>query len=155
VRFTPGQLRHLLSLPPETFRHWKRALPPLATKNGYTPCFSLGDLLAVALIRLLINEAGLRISALVEVSASLFDICNTHSWAQLERTVILYETTSRRLSVAGSPTQTFRPTQTRLVLVCRDTIQALRARLLADEKGEDQAHLLFPPVSVTGGRRRS
>ena len=56
-------------------RHWKEALPPLARHNGHRPCFSLGDLFAMALIKAMTDDAGVRIGALDAVSGSLFEQC--------------------------------------------------------------------------------
>ena len=150
--FTPGQLRQLLALPQETFRHWKKAIPPLADRNGYTPCFSPGDLLALALIKELVDDAGVKVSALAQITPQLFDVCNRHGWTQLERSVVVLELSTKKVFVAGDAAFP-RPHSTALVLVCKPAIESLRNRLLAEDDKESQGHLAFPPVSVGTGRR--
>jgi hypothetical protein len=76
----------VLGLSPDTFRHWKHALPPLGGRNGYTPCFSPGDLLAMALIRTLTEDLGIRVGKLDELSTQLFEQCS-EPWAILERSI--------------------------------------------------------------------
>ena len=45
VRYTPGQLRDAVAMPPETYRHWKKVLAPLRRNNTrQSPCFTAGGL---------------------------------------------------------------------------------------------------------------
>src|SRR5580700_47480 len=44
LHFTPGQLRETVGLSVETFRHWKRVLPPFFERAGRTPRYLIGDL---------------------------------------------------------------------------------------------------------------
>ena len=44
VRYTPGQLRDAVGISQETYRHWKKALPPLRGGAGHGPRFSVGEL---------------------------------------------------------------------------------------------------------------
>src|SRR5271169_2835273 len=76
LQYTPGQLRALVGIPQETFRHWKKALGPLRRGRGHSPCFAPGDLVAVAVARVLVTDIGVRIGALEQVADTLFRICN-------------------------------------------------------------------------------
>src|ERR1700731_4584971 len=91
MNLTPGQVQGLLGLSRAAYRHWKEALPPLSDRNGHTACFSLGDLFAMALIRAMTENAGVQVGALRTVSVSLFEQCNRHPWAGLERSVLILE----------------------------------------------------------------
>ena len=145
--FTPGQLRQLLALPQETFRHWKKAIPSLSHRNGYKPCFSPGDLLALALIKTLVDDGGVRVAALSEIAPQVFELCNRHGWTHLERCTMSIELANKKVFVS-TKAGFMRPNNTAFVLVCEPTIQTLRSRLLAEKEGESQRRLGFPPVSI-------
>jgi len=76
VQYTPGQLRDSVGLTKEAFRHWKRLIPAFANGRGHAPCFSLGDVLASAVLRRLTDVGGVRISHLSEVAPAIFEVCN-------------------------------------------------------------------------------
>src|SRR4051812_4627830 len=100
MKFTPGQAQEILQLSPASFRHWKTAFPPLGGRNGYTPCFSPGDLLAMALLKALTEVVGIRSGYLERVSVELFVPCNSHSWTAFERAVLIIEPVSGAVSTA-------------------------------------------------------
>jgi hypothetical protein len=64
MQFTPGQLRETVGISVETFRHWKRVLPPFAHRKRYVPCFTIGDLLAGRILRSLTEGCGVRVGHL-------------------------------------------------------------------------------------------
>ena len=100
VHYTPGQLRTVARIPVETFRHWKKALPPLRRDRGHSPCFTPGDLVAVAVVRTLSNDLGLRVSEVAKLG--LDDI----NWRG--GTVTLRRTKSRREDTLPLPEATGR-----------------------------------------------
>lgn len=150
VQLTPGQIREVLDLSPDTFRHWKASLPPLMGRNGHRPCFSHGDLLAMALIRALTEEAGIRIGALPTVSGALFAQCNQHSWTELERSTLILQLAGERVEFLPEP---HNPAVERVAIVvpCRSIIAKLRATLLRDAIDDEQGNLRFAPTVVRGG----
>ena len=64
LRLTPAQVTEVAQLPDQTLRHWRSVLPPLAGLNGYTPCFTPGDALALLVIRYLVKVMGISVGAL-------------------------------------------------------------------------------------------
>jgi hypothetical protein len=150
MKFTPGQVQALIDLPQEAFRHWKKTLPPLAGRNGYTPCFTAGDLLAMALIRAMTEDAAIPVRALQAISASLFEQCGRHGWASLERSVLVVELPSVRVEFLSEPSV---PQLDRIGIVvsCRQIITRLRGRLLQEAENPEQGHLRFAPTMVRGG----
>lgn len=84
MQFTPGQLRQTVGISVETFRHWKRVLPPFANRKRYTPCFTVGDLLAGRILRSLTEGCGVRVGHLAKVSQEIVRVSNMASWAALE-----------------------------------------------------------------------
>jgi hypothetical protein len=154
MKLSPGQIREILGLSQDTYRHWKKALPPLTGRNGYRPCFTTGDLFAMALVRALTEDAGVQISALSTVSMSLFDYCGQHSWAELERSTLVHELSLVRARFFA---ESHRPELDGVGIVapCRPIVADLRERLLLDKEDAEQGNLRFPPtVVLAGGRGR-
>jgi len=150
MKLTPGQVREILSLSEDRFRHWKKALPPLAGRNGYKPCFSHGDLLAMALIKAMTDDAGVQVGALHAVAANLFDLCGRQSWAGLERSVLVLELPGVRAEFVPEP-HVPEPERIGIIVPCRQIIADLRERMLQDAKENEQGHLRFTPTMVRGG----
>jgi hypothetical protein len=153
MKLTPGQLRETLGLSQDTYRHWKQALSPLAGRNGYRPCFTLGDLLALAMVKALIEDAGMRVGALQPVAEALFRICNASPWAALERSILVVELADVHVAVMPED-QTRRAKGISIQAPCRPIVGRLREKLLTEQGEEPQQTLRFPPAAV-GARRRS
>jgi hypothetical protein len=153
MKLSPGQVREILGLTQDTYRYWKAALPPLADRNGYRPCFTYGDLFAMAIVRALTDDAGVRVGALHAVAASLFDHCGNHAWAELERSTLVLELGRVRVTfVPELQIPQFKGIG--LVVPCRPIVVDLRERLLMDKDPTDQGNLHFPPTVVSGQTRR-
>ena len=73
--YTPGQLRDAAGLSAETYRHWKKTLAPLRRARGHSPSFTPGDLVAVAIVRVLTETFGIRVGMLGSVAEPLFALC--------------------------------------------------------------------------------
>ena len=148
VRYTPGQMRSAVGISQQTYRHWKKTLAPMRREAGHSPCFTAGDLIAVAVLRVLASDFAIRVSALSTIAESLFDDCNTAPWPVLERGKFVVELTSGRLQflpeldhVSGlSPV---------LIIPLRPMIEQLRDALLTEGKLHDQELLRFPPTPIT------
>jgi DNA-binding transcriptional MerR regulator len=153
MKFTPGQIREILPISQDTFRHWKSILPPLAGRNGYTRCFSPGDLLAMAAIKMLTEDLGIRVGTLQALSTDLFDQLNRNSWTGLERSTLIVEPLRGCVSTVPEA-QPQIPDALAILLPCRPIIAGLRERLLLEHEEPKQEPLRFPPTAVTGERRR-
>jgi hypothetical protein len=153
MNFTPGQAQEILGLSRATFRHWKATLPPLAGRNGYGPCFTPGDLLALAVIRVLTDDIGIGVSALDPIATGLFEHCQRSPWANLERSVLVIEPARARVN-SLLETQPIPPEAISIVLPWRPIIAALRKRLLMENLEAPQGTLRFPPAVVADERRR-
>ena len=152
MKFTPGQVQETLQLSPATFRHWKTALPPLVGRNGYAPCFTPGDLLAMAIVKTLTENLGVKIGNLYGIAPALFDHCGRHSWVGLERSVLLIDTLN---SSVGTIPETQPLTQHTLAIIVplRPLIGDLQERLLLGQQEPDQEALRFPPKAVATKRQ--
>jgi hypothetical protein len=91
LRLTPQQVAHVAQLSDQTLRHWRRVLPPVAGLNGYTPCFTPGDALALLVIRHLVKVMGISVGALAAASTDLFSLCRNTSWPQLADRCLLVQ----------------------------------------------------------------
>lgn len=150
MKLTPGQIREVLGLTQDAFKHWKKVLPPLGDRNGYRPCFTHGDLFAMALIKALTEDAGVRVGALHAVAANLFSQCGSQSWAGFERSMLVLELARVRVEFVPEP---HIPQLDRIGIIvpCRPIITDLREWLLQDAKETEQGHLRFAPTMVRGG----
>jgi DNA-binding transcriptional MerR regulator len=154
MMLTPGQVRELLQLSQDSFRHWKKVLPPLRDRNGYRPCFSFGDLLAMAFIQALTDEAGIRVSNLQSIASALFEQCGVQSWAAMERSILVIRPASGSLSFAPEPLSPSHGGVT-IFMPCGYVIAKLRQQLLTEQVEVLQGILRFPPTILGDERRRS
>ncbi|WP_454287777.1 hypothetical protein [Rhizobium arsenicireducens] len=148
VLYTPGQLRSAVSIAPETYRHWKKALGPLRRARGHSPCFRSGDLVALTVIRLLTLDMGIRVGALTAIGEALFDLCNRSPWPVLERSKLIIDLPNAGLLLHGEFTEapTDKPS---ITIPLAPLIAQLREQLLAASIEDEQPSLRFPPVEIT------
>jgi len=155
MKLTVGQLREVLRLSEDAFRHWKQVLPPMSGRNGYRPCFTFGDLLALAVVKELCDGSGVQVGALRPVVNALFAACNNSPWPKLESCLFVIRLERQEL-VTASELQSPRFEDVTLVVPCRPIIIKLRDRLLAEHQPGVQGLLMFPPTAVSRrGRARS
>jgi hypothetical protein len=83
LRLTPQQVAEVAQLSDQTLRHWRNVLPPLSGLNGYTPCFTPGDALALLVVRYLVKVMGISVGTLARASSDLFSLCRNTSWPHL------------------------------------------------------------------------
>ena len=83
IRLTPKQVAEVAQVSDQTLRHWRNVLPPLTGLNGYTPCFTPGDALALLVVRHLVKVMGVSVGALAGASVDLFSLCRNTSWPLL------------------------------------------------------------------------
>ncbi len=145
VDYTPGQLRDAIGIGQETYRHWKKALAPLHREAGHSPCFTVGDLLATAIVKILVADYGIRVSALSALAASLFEACNTRSWLTLERSLLVLDVSGTRVHVQPECSGLTLDGPV-IVVPLKMPIERLRGTLLAGD-GDDQGMFRFPPTA--------
>lgn len=147
LKLTPGQLREILELSQDTFRHWKSALSPLSDRNGYRPCFTPGDLLAVGVVKVLTVDAGVRVGAVSTVAPDLFRLANETAWAVVERSVLIFDFSAGQVLLVAEGAS-HRTSNAVVQVACRPVVARLRARLLAEQPLDAQQRLQFPPAIV-------
>lgn len=152
MQYTQSQVRETVGLSLETYRHWKRVLPPLSSKGGRAASFSIGDLMAASILHRLTETAGVRVGHLSDVSTAIFEICNTSPWAALIGMTLSIDLEQRSCSIEGAPES---HEGSNLVMSCRldPILSHLRDALLRGQSDRSQAELLLPPVRVPAVRR--
>lgn len=147
MQFTPGQLREIVGISVETFRHWKRVLPSFAKRKRYAPSFTVGDLLAGRILRQLTEGCGVRVGHLTKVSSEIVRVCNMAAWASLERKALFVDLVSGTCRLAGQHDDLGKED---VILRCAlgPIIREVRDALLRSHPTVNQQNLLFPPVEV-------
>jgi len=147
MQFNQVQIRDAIGLSVETFRHWKRVLPPFAERRKYT----LGDLLAAGVLRRLTDCCGVRAGRLPEISEVIVEVCNANAWAALSSKTFVIDV-QKRTCVLIESASAF-PSQD-VVVVCplEGIMVQIQDELLRREPAVTQHHLHFPPTAVRGPR---
>lgn len=152
MKLTHGQVRGALNLSQDALRHWKTVIVPLSVRKGRRACFSLGDLLALAIIKTLTDQFGVPVGNLEVVASALFEQCGQHSWTRFERQAALINPNSWSLSFVfdGQIPQLTGPV---IVIPCAPIIASLRTALLVEQPDDPQVSLKFPLAAVSVERR--
>lgn len=154
VQYTPGQLRSATSIAPETYRHWRKALAALRRDRGHSPCFTSGDLVAIAVVRTLCVDLGIRVGGLSRIANALFDVCNASPWPVLERGKLLFDLPNGQVHFQPELANTIG--EGALVIVpLRLIVARLRDQLLAVRESDDQQMLRFPPTGLVAPPKRA
>lgn len=147
VRYTPGQLRNAIAISQQTYRHWKKALAPLRRGAGHSPCFTAGDLLAVAVVRCLTADFAIRVGAVSVVAEVLFEICNAKPWPTLERGKLIVDLADGRLWLCQEGENVVCEAAA-LVVPLKSMVAHLRSTLLTGSEIIGQEPLRFPPTPL-------
>lgn len=148
VHYTPGQLRSVACIPPETYRHWKKALSPLRRDRGHSPCFTPGDLVAVAVVRTLSNELGIRVGTLAAIADALFELCNSGPWPTLERGKLIIDLPQGKIEFRPELSEKPPIDGLTVIVPLRPIVRQLRDQVLTASESNDQQTLQFPLAAV-------
>jgi len=149
MRYLPAQAKEALGISEETFRHWRRALPPLNGKRGYGPCFTPGDLLALKVVAQL-HALGVQVRHLTAHAEALFRSCSQGAWFALNEKAIVFDGTS--IALVNALDDRKWALRARMVVPLRPLIAELRESLSDEEGRPTQSDIVFPPMGVSGGR---
>jgi len=75
MKFTPQQVRNLVGVETQTLRYWKAKLAPISHYVGYAPCYTIGDIVALRVARVLVRDFSVGIGKVSEVANELFREC--------------------------------------------------------------------------------
>lgn len=153
MQFSQGQLREVLGISVETFRHWKRVLPPFAHRKPYTPGYSMGDVLAAGVLHRLTDRCGVRAGHLAEISKTVVNICNTDAWASLESRALVIDVQGNNCRLVRNPNKV---DARDVVIVCplHQIMQVIQSGLARSQPIPVQRHFPFPPMAVGEARNQ-
>jgi hypothetical protein len=151
MRYTPSQVRHVVGIPQETLRHWRRVLPSLGGLKGHAPVFRPGQLLGLAVVRVLVEDLGVTVGALRAAERDIFDICSSPQWIRLAQGHLLVRPIAGTVTFLDmvSDRDFQRPA---ILLPLEPIVTALRLSLLEVAPEDAQQSIAFPPVDMTDRR---
>lgn len=147
--YTPAQIKETLEITEETLRHWRKALPPLKGKRGYSPCFSPGDLLALKVVAGL-HGLGISVSQLKPHADKLFGACSQVAWFGLEDKILVYD--GQMLEMVTASGEGHWAQAVRIAAPLGPLIRQLRQRLSEENPHPAQSEIAFPPRDIVQGR---
>ncbi len=151
MNFSQGQMRQAVGITTETFRHWKRVLPPFSSRSGHSCKFSAGDILAVAILKRLTDTCSINVGKLSGVSNELAYLCNTVSWNELEKLILLVDLESNTCRT----TQILEPTHARdvcIVVPLANSVQKLRDDILSLQIESKQGQLALSSTFLNSSK---
>lgn len=150
ILFTVGQLRSAFALSKQEWRSYRQALAPLNQDSRRSPCFSAGDLLAIAVVRRVSKTLAAPLSTFSSLAGDLFALCGAYPWPQLERSYLLFDLQDLGVELVDLD-RWHRPIEFGLLIRLAPLVAEIRENLLAG--GPDPQHdLAFPPM-VAGARQ--
>jgi hypothetical protein len=72
VQFNTGQMQELTGIRREQFRHWRKVLPPLAGRDGRADLYDFAEVLALAVIAIIVDRMGVSVSRLTSGATEIF-----------------------------------------------------------------------------------
>lgn len=150
LKLTPQQVADVAQVSDQTLRHWRQVLPPLTGLNGYTPCFTPGDALALLVVRHLVKVMGISVSALAAVSSGLFSLCRTTSWPHLADRQLLIHVERGEVSLLTGNPDIDAPA---ILVPMRPFAEQLQAAWANSFPAEEQLSLQFPTTVVQRANR--
>ncbi len=144
MRFTPAQAIALADISAETLRYWKKSVPTLASKRGQAPCYTRAEIVGLIVLRQLVREFKMDVSALTTQSETLFGLC-TAQWARPIRRLI--RVTSHGHVTAHENLTGIEFSEAAIVFPLNIAIEELEARL-NEHESQPQMELSLPPVQV-------
>jgi hypothetical protein len=148
MKYTPLQIREIVEISQETLRHWRRVLSPLKGRNGYAPCFTAGDALALKIVNEIVETLHVRVQMLQPIADELFNICCGINWPRLEQRSLVIRLADHSIQ-ACEDSAILNDAEAGVVVVVtlKPHIDNLRSRL-TESDGQYQYEMPFPPVGL-------
>lgn len=148
MKYTPVQIREIVNISQETLRHWRQVLTPLKDRNGYTPCFTAGDALALKIVKEIVEMLQGRVQILEPMAGELFNICSGMNWPRLEQQYLVIRFADQSIKVCRDLEMLQdEEAGAMIVIALRPHVVDLRRRL-TESDGQYQHEMPFPPVEV-------
>ncbi len=144
MRFTPAQAVALAAISAETLRYWKKFMPSLANKRGHAPCYTRAEIIGLIVIRRLVRDFKMDVSALEAQSETLFGLCAAQ-WAVPRRRLLRVTCDGRVAAHENLVGVDF--AEAAIVFPLDTAIEELERRL-NEQESQPQLELGLPPVPV-------
>ena len=150
IQFTQEQARTLTSVSAETVRHWRRAIPYLATKPGKAARFTFTDVVGLAATRQVISTFGVHVTSVSFGINTLFQLLAEARPADLEEAMAVI-TTDGAAILAAADLSTKRFDSATLVIPLGPLVDRLHRQMVPILPVAEQTTLPFPPQIVRSG----
>ncbi len=147
MKYTPGQVRQAVGLPQETLRHWRGTFSFLQDIRGQGPVYRSGQVLALAIIKRLVQECGVTVGSLKPIDGDLYRAVNGAHWSALDGNCLLINLKDGTVAVVDSRSVAVGDTAI-LLLPFAPVIAELRRELTGMELLDPQRSFTFPPHGV-------
>jgi len=148
IQFTQDQMRTLTGVSAETVRHWRKAVPYLASKTGKSARFSFTDLLGLAVTNELVSSLGVHIGSVSAGVDALFKLLADASAPAMDGAIVFVTSTTASLHESSSWYVARALTQPTLAIPLDPLIARLQQHMLPVMPGAAQAVLPFPPEAI-------
>lgn len=131
----------------------KKALGPLRRSRGRSPCFTSGDIVAVAVVRTLSVFLGIRVSNLSPIAEKLFEVCNSVPWPALERGKLIIDLPNSNLEFELERADNLVDCLA-VIVQLRPILKQLRNQFL-NIKEQDSLQKIHFPLSTVSSKKSS
>lgn len=136
----------LTELSPETLRHWRKVLSPLAKRKG-GKCFSTGDILALLIVKEITTTLNIQIKGLTPVAEQLFDICNVLNWDNYKDKIMSINFSELTIAFVMQHTTVSEISAPLIFMDISKHISHLKSKIWG-QSASDQLEMRFPPRLV-------
>lgn len=98
--FSPKQVRELLAIQDQQLRNWRKLLTSIGRKRSGQGVFDFAELLALAIIRRLVVDLGVRIGLITPVAQHLAEMCAAVSQEGAMGLRVEFEPETERIAMA-------------------------------------------------------
>lgn len=150
IQFTSEQARALAGVTPESWRHWRKAIPYLNAKRGKAARFAISEIVALSILSQAVGELGVGVGRSAAAWDLLFQLCAAERPSHLRDMIAVVSATSASLQrkdglrLDGG---------TCLATACAKIVDRLASAALADSTFDEQPPLPFAPRAVGGASR--
>lgn len=148
IQFTQDQARTLTGVSVESVRHWRKAIPYLASKTGKTARFTFADLVSLGVTHVLVSSLGIQITALNVGIDSLFRLLATIGPTSFDGVIVLVTTNEASFYEPGADGYGKLPSAPALMVPLAPLVANIQRHMLPIPPISPQAALPFPPEVI-------
>lgn len=148
IQFTQDQARTLTGVSVETVRHWRKAIPYLASKIGKTARFTFADLVSLGVTNALVSSLGVQVTALSVGVDALFRLLASIGPASLDGVIVLVTASEASFYEPGADGYGKLPPAPALMVPLAPLVANIQRHMLPIPPILPQAALPFPPEVI-------